>query len=36
MTIAPYVADPEENREIFRKLKKLSVDIAVKTLIMLI
>ena len=28
MTIAPYVDDPEENREIFRTLKKLSVDIA--------
>ena len=30
MTIAPFVADPEENREIFRKLKQLSVDIAAK------
>ena len=28
MTIAPYVEDPEENRGIFRQLKKLSVDIA--------
>lgn len=27
MTIAPYVEDPEDNREIFRKLKNLSVDI---------
>lgn len=27
MTIAPYVEDPEENRDIFRQLKKLSVDI---------
>ena len=27
MTIAPYVDDPEENRQIFRALKKLSVDI---------
>lgn len=27
MTIAPYVEDPEENREIFRNLRKLSVDI---------
>lgn len=27
MTIAPYVEDPEENREIFRTLQKLSVDI---------
>ena len=28
MTIAPYVEDPEENRPYFRKIKKLSVDIA--------
>lgn len=28
MTIAPYVSNPEENRQIFRDLKKLSVDIA--------
>jgi hypothetical protein len=27
MTIAPYVENPEENREFFRKLKQLSVDI---------
>lgn len=27
MTVAPYVENPEENREIFRKLKHLSVDI---------
>lgn len=27
MTIAPYVENPEENRNIFRKLKNLSVDI---------
>ena len=32
MTIAPYVEDPEENREIFRELKKLSVDIAAKNI----
>lgn len=30
-TIAPYVDNAEENREIFRELKKLSVDIALKT-----
>lgn len=30
MTIAPYVEDPEENREIFRNLRKLSVDIREK------
>ena len=30
MTIAPFVANPEENREVFQKLKKLSVDIAAK------
>lgn len=28
MTIAPFVEDPEENREIFRGMKELSVDIA--------
>lgn len=27
MTIAPYVENPEENRPIFRELKKLSIDI---------
>lgn len=32
MTIAPYVENPEENREIFRQLKKLSVDIADKNI----
>ena len=32
MTIAPYVEDPEENRGIFRHLKKLSVDIAAKNI----
>lgn len=32
MTIAPYVEDPEDNRQIFRKLKKLSVDIAKKNI----
>lgn len=32
MTIAPFVEDPEENREVFRKLKKLSVDIAGKNI----
>lgn len=32
MTIAPYVEDPEENRSIFRQLKKLSVDIAAKNI----
>ena len=28
MTVAPFVEDPEENREVFRKLRQLSVDIA--------
>lgn len=32
MTIAPYVQDPEENRGIFRQLKKLSVDIGAKNI----
>lgn len=32
MTIAPYVQDPEENRGIFRQLKKLSVDIRAKNI----
>ena len=32
MTIAPFVANPEENREVFQKLKKLSVDIATKNI----
>ncbi len=30
MTIAPYVADPEENRPVFAKLRQLSVDISSK------
>lgn len=32
MTIAPYVTDPEENRPIFRRLKKLAVDIKMKNI----
>lgn len=32
MTIAPYVEDPEQNRDIFCQLKKLSVDIATKNI----
>ena len=32
MTIAPFVENPEENREVFRTLKKLSVDIAAKNI----
>lgn len=32
MTIAPFVEDPEENREVFQKLRKLSVDIAEKNI----
>ena len=28
MTIAPYTEDPENNRNFFRDLRKLSVDIA--------
>lgn len=32
MTIAPYVENPEENREYFRKLKQLSVDITGKNI----
>ena len=32
MTVAPFVENPEENREIFRSLKKLSVDIAAKNI----
>ena len=32
MTIAPFVEDPEENRPVFRKLKKLSVDIKTKNI----
>ena len=32
MTIAPFVENPEENRMVFRKLKKLSVDISAKNI----
>lgn len=32
MTIAPFVDNPEENRQIFRSLKKLSVDIGKKNI----
>lgn len=32
MTIAPFVPDPEDNRDIFRRLKKLSVDIEAKNI----
>ena len=32
MTIAPFVANPEENRPVFKALKKLSVDIASKNI----
>lgn len=32
MTIAPYVENPEENREVFARLKKLSVDITEKNI----
>lgn len=32
MTIAPYVEDPEENRPIFRTLRKLAVDIKKKNI----
>ena len=32
MTIAPYVEDPEENRSVFARLRKLSVDIAAKNI----
>ena len=32
MTIAPYVEDPEENRIVFRNLRKLSVDIGGKNI----
>lgn len=32
MTIAPFVDDPEENRDVFRKLKKLSIDIEAKNI----
>lgn len=32
MTIAPFVEDPEQNRDIFRQLKQLSVDIKAKNI----
>jgi len=32
MTIAPFVENPEENRPVFKALKKLSVDIAAKNI----
>ena len=32
MTIAPYVTDPEENRQYFNRLKQLSVDISCKNI----
>lgn len=32
MTIAPFVENPEENRQVFRKLNKLSVDIEEKNI----
>lgn len=32
MTIAPYVENPEENRQVFRTLKKLAVDIGKKNI----
>lgn len=32
MTIAPYVDDPEENRWVFQKMKKLSIDIYQKNI----
>lgn len=32
MTIAPYVINPEDNREVFKKLKQLSVDIKNKNI----
>lgn len=32
MTIAPFVENPENNREVFRELKKLSVDINAKNI----
>lgn len=32
MTIAPYTTDPEENRQYFRKLKQLAVDISSKNI----
>lgn len=32
MTIAPYVDDPEDNREFFRRIKQISVDIDLKNI----
>ena len=32
MTVAPIVADPEENRDVFRRLCKLSIDITSKNI----
>ena len=32
MCVAPYTDDPEENRQFFSKMKKLSVDIANKNI----
>ena len=32
MTIAPYTEDPESNRDYFREIKKLSVDIRDKNI----
>ena len=32
MTIAPYVENPEMNRDVFRRLRKLSVDIKEKNI----
>ena len=32
MTVAPYVTNPEDNRDVFRKLKQLSVDINMKNI----
>ncbi len=32
MTIAPYVENPEENRDVFARLRKISVDIAKKNI----
>lgn len=32
MTIAPYVENPENNREVFRRLRELSVDIGSKNI----
>lgn len=32
MTVAPYVTNPENNRNVFKKLKQLSVDISMKNI----